>query len=220
MNFLKTTQYKIAILISVVTSLFVLITSFSIILIFNTRIDHSAKNSLFSEINKLQVEVEQENIQDKDLKLKENQLTKDEYVFNRVLPNISSESEKIEQPTDINIQKLEESKIVFSKVIDSKGNIVSTSELFQNYVIDTAREGFAKHNVSNTVCLYSYSFHVSSGEYEGYIIQVANYCPINRLELGILYTLCVAISIVISLTTYIGGFIIAKMHCVCYGFSR
>lgn len=201
------TQKKLALLFSISTGIFVLLTTLLIITLISFELDRQAKNSLEKSLSTIENEIE-ENIQldEKTISLQKSNLR------NSRLPNVydsirTSEDKSITQEPDL--QLLKEDKTAFSRVILENGDILFTSDLFDTYSFNHESVGFKKHKIGD-VCIYNYNSKISSGENEGGIIQVAQYCPFSKQQQNSLYSLMFLIAVIIIISTYIGGLLLSK----------
>jgi len=81
---------------------------------------------------------------------------------------------KIQSSDDLNIEQLNDSRQVHSRVIAENGDVEYTSDLFDTYAIDPGIGGRQEHNYG-PICIYSLTVKAEDGP----TIQVANYCPIS-----------------------------------------
>lgn len=139
------------------------------------------------------------------------------------LPNISSQKNLVSESSaelengvtisadlsDDELGNIQNDKSVYSRVILGDGSILFTSDLFETFYIAPEELGFNK--TDSSICIYSHSAELTSGEYEGAIIQLAKYCVLDAEMQNSIILSVALIAIAIGILSFGIGYIIAKL---------
>lgn len=130
------------------------------------------------------------------------------------LPNVLDkkivEQKHIEKDeiADIDLNQLKENRTVYSRVISSNGDILFSSDLFDQLNVDTSQEGFFTFNFEN-ICIHTYTAKINSGENMGSTVQVGQYCPFSYNQQRTIFLQMIGITMLFLLFTYFLGLKIA-----------
>jgi signal transduction histidine kinase len=229
------TRKKIALLFAISLSGFILLTTISIIFLVVRQMDTEAEKILSKSLSETIEDFKKNKLEDKTISYqisnKDGYFDSGEYETerlmgrqsesqnineirkkaekkdNRVLSDVLAEEE--DQSMVVDFDTLQANKRFFSRVIKSNGDILFSSDLFNALFIDIDEEGFSKQIIEDT-CIYLYTTNISSGTYNGYTVQTAQYCPFTPSQQRNLFTTMLAITLFILILTYFAGLEVAK----------
>jgi signal transduction histidine kinase len=123
--------------------------------------------------------------------------------------NITQDENQVVIDKDADLASLESNQAVYSRVILPNGDILFSSDLFEENIVDHQVKGFQKISTRNS-CIYSYNGTISEGENKDAIVQVALYCPLTRAEERTIILYAVLATVAISGLSYFIGYSVAK----------
>lgn len=219
------TRKKIALLFAISLSGFILLTTFSIIFLVVNQMDAEAEKILDASLSETIEDFEKDKLEEKSVKYQAENVADDalegeQYVQNiNIMRQKSVEKEKKvlsevmegeeDQDIIVDFDSLQANKRVFSRVMKPNGDILFSSDLFNALFIDVDKEGFSKQVIEDT-CVYLYTTNISSGAYNGYIVQAAQYCPFTQAQQRNLLITMLTVTLFILILTYFAGLAVAK----------
>jgi hypothetical protein len=220
---LKKSRQKIAIFFSLLSSVFILVATLIIIFLVRDQIEKTAETTLTKSIQQIIGEYEQDELGENEVIFQENQLEDD---YSQELKNVNDQNLNRDK-LSLSKSKTEaanfegslseswteftsRSQQVYSRIILADGDIIYSSDLFEEYSISPFEQGFQKlYGAGGGVCIYSLSQEIISGSKSGDIVQVAQYCSFPESAERDLFGKMILISILLMFVTYLVGYFAA-----------
>lgn len=199
------TRKKISWFFCISASFLVLITSLATLFWINRVLKLQAKTVLQNAIQEVITDYQSDTLEEKETKYQSRIVGQ--------LPNVadlkkdSFKSKKSAAPNNLPVgetdfSQLQENQAVYSRVILKNGDILFSSDLFDNNYILPDKSGFYQQH-SGSSCFYILSQAVSTGE----TIQVGQYCALTQGETRTIYLLVGLITFLVSVLSFVVGWI-------------
>jgi len=218
-SFFLSAKHKIALFFSFLSSGLIILMTLLTIFLVKSEINLQAKNTLEKALKTVIKDYQSNSLQEKTSTLQSRNVSS-EYstglqIAPRALPNIKNKNVIV--PNNIignelnkfDLTGLQNNREVYSRVVLANGGILFSSDLFDVYNIDTQISGFYTID-KDSLCVNILTSKIVSGNQNGTIVQVGQYCPFSSTQQKDLFYKIILVTLFLLAITYIVGFKMAE----------
>ncbi|OGK63007.1 hypothetical protein A2334_01520 [Candidatus Roizmanbacteria bacterium RIFOXYB2_FULL_38_10] len=126
---------------------------------------------------------------------------KKEFLSDKTTKEQVVKEKEADMSPDNGLMVLKDNKQVYSRVILKNGDILYSSDLFEDYNLSPEQKGFMTIDIGS-LCINAISSSITTGEQAGSIVQVAQYCSFSSSQQRSLFKKIILTTLVLLVFTY------------------